>query len=80
MDEEKRNCGITFKAIADAIKALEAKYPPDKLCYIFPSPNKGKCLTVEGNIRPDTAAQMALDVWEGEKTVADFPEMEETDV
>lgn len=77
MDEEKRDSGIIHE-INVTIEALTSNIP-NEYVYFLPSPNKGKRLMIRGNIGSLEAAYMACLIWSGEKTVADFPEMEEID-
>lgn len=72
---------VNAESILDALRELERNTPPpDGYTYILPSPNEGKRLLIHGWIYPAEAARMASQIWQGEATVDDFPEMTEIDL
>lgn len=72
---------VNAESFIDVLRELERNTPPpDGYTYILPSPNEGKRLLIHGWIYPAEAANMAWQIWQGEATVDDFPEMTEIDL
>ena len=72
---------IIAESILDVLRELERNTPPpDGYTYILSYPNERKRLLIHGWVYPAEAARMASQIWQGEATVDDFPEMTEIDL